>query len=194
MILDLKTHIENYVPFNEQERKDKEELLNWMNTDLDLWTRDNGFAHWTASAWVLNENHDKVLMCYHNIYHSWSWLGGHADGNRDLLEVSIQEVKEESGVEHVKALSDKIFSLEILTVDGHVKKGQYVSSHLHLNVTYLLEAKEEDHLFMKQDENSGVSWFGLEEAVQKSSEPWFQEHIYSKLNAKVQELKKATKL
>ena len=27
----------------------------------------------------------KVLMCYHNIYDSWSWLGGHADGDRERL-------------------------------------------------------------------------------------------------------------
>ena len=37
-------------------------------------------------------------MVYHNIYHSWSWLGGHADGETDLLSVAIREVKEEAGV------------------------------------------------------------------------------------------------
>jgi len=50
-------------------------------------------------------------------------------------------------------------------VDGHVKRGHYVSSHLHLNVTYLLEADEADALAVKPDENSGVVWFSPEEAV-----------------------------
>lgn len=181
----LKEEIEVFVPFNDQEEQDIQELLQWMDTGLDLWTRENGFAHWTASAWVLNSTHDKVLMCYHNIYHSWSWLGGHADGNHDLLEVAIQEVEEEAGIHHVKPILNDIFSMEILTVDGHVKKGKYVSSHLHLNVTYLLEADENENLHIKEDENSGVAWFGLDEAIQKSSEPWFQEHIYTKLNAKL---------
>ena len=37
----------------------------------------------------------------------------------------------------------------------------------------------------KPDENSAVAWFGLEEAVAASSEPWFRDRIYRKLNAKL---------
>ena len=126
-------------------------------------------------------------MVYHNIYHSWSWLGGHADGETDLLAVAIREVKEEAGISDVRPVSEEIFSLESLTVDGHVKKGRYVSSHLHLNVTYLLEADEADVLRIKPDENSGVRWFSLEEALAACSEPWMIERVYKKLNAKVRE-------
>ncbi len=89
---------------------------------------------------VVNKDRSKVLMVYHNIYNSWSWMGGHADGETDLLSVAIREVKEEAGISNVRPVSEEIFSLESLTVDGHVKKGNYVSSHLHLNITYLLEA------------------------------------------------------
>lgn len=52
----------------------------------------------TASAWVVNKDRSKVLMIYHNIYNSWSWLGGHADGETDLLAVAIREVREEAGI------------------------------------------------------------------------------------------------
>ena len=76
----------------------------------------------------------------------------------------------------------EICSLEVLTVDGHIKKGAYVSSHLHLNVTYLLQADDADTLHIKEDENSNVAWFSPEDAIAASSEPWFQEHIYRKLN------------
>ena len=76
---------------------------------------------------------------------------------------------------------EEIFSLESLTVDGHVKKGKYVSSHLHLNVTYLLEADCEEAVSIKADENSGVAWFSPEEALKKSTEPWFVERVYAKL-------------
>ena len=124
-------------------------------------------------------------MVYHNIYNSWSWTGGHADGETDLLSVAIREAKEETGIHTVRPLSDRIYSLEILTVDGHEKKGQYVSSHLHLNLTYLLEADETEHLAYKADENSGTGWFTLEDAISASSEPWFRARIYSKLNQKL---------
>ena len=177
--------LERYAPFNEQEARDRAVLMGLLRTGQDLWTRENEAAHLTASAWVVNGDRERVLMAYHNIYDSWSWLGGHADGERDLLAVALREVGEESGVIHVRPLSEEIFSLEILTVDGHEKCGKYVPSHLHLNLTYLLEAREGDALSMKADENSGVAWFGLEEAVKASTEPWFKERVYGKLNEKL---------
>lgn len=126
-----------------------------------------------------------MLMAYHNLYDSWSWLGGHADGDHDLLAVALREAQEESGLSAVRAVSPELFSVEILTVDGHEKRGHYVPSHLHLNVTYLLEADPALPIRCKPDENSRVGWFGLNEAVEASSEPWFRERIYSKLNAKL---------
>ena len=177
--------IENYAPFNEQEEKDKALILGWISNNENAFSRENTVAHITASAWVVNKDRSKVLMVYHNIYNSWSWLGGHADGETDLLAVALREVKEEAGISHVCPVSEEIFSLESLTVDGHVKKGKYVSSHLHLNVTYLLEADFEEAVSIKADENSGVAWFSPEEALKKSTEPWFVEHVYSKLIEKM---------
>ena len=177
--------IENYHPFNEQEEMDKDLILEWIRKNENAFSRENNVAHITASAWVVNKDRSKVLMIYHNIYNSWSWLGGHADGETDLLSVAIREVKEEAGISYVRPVSEEIFSLESLTVDGHVKKGKYVSSHLHLNITYLLEADSEEQVSVKADENSGVAWFSPEEALEKSTEPWFVEHIYSKLIEKV---------
>lgn len=181
----LKEQIRAYRPVNEQEERDKELILRCLETEKDIFIRENHLAHMTASAWIVNEQRTKVLMVYHNIYHSWSWLGGHADGETDLLKVALKEAREESGILHVKPVSEKIYSLEVLTVDGHVKRGAYVSSHLHLNVTYLLQAEETDVLHIKEDENSNVAWFPLEEAVAASTEPWFQEHVYCKLNEKL---------
>ena len=182
---ELMESIRTYQPFNEQEEMDKSLILNWIETQDDAFSRDNTVAHITASAWVVNKDRSRVLMVYHNIYDSWSWLGGHADGETDLLAVAIREVKEEAGISGVRPVSEKIFSLESLTVDGHVKRGKYVSSHLHLNVTYLLEADSEEQVFVKEDENSGVGWFTPEEALKKSTEPWFVERVYGKLVEKM---------
>jgi 8-oxo-dGTP pyrophosphatase MutT (NUDIX family) len=186
--MSIQEDIERYIPGNEQEEKDKALILKALREEKDIFTRKNTLAHMTASAWVVNPEKTKALMVFHNIYHSWSWLGGHADGDEDLLAVAVREVKEESGVTDITPLLSGIFSLEVLTVDGHIKHGKYVSSHLHLNVTYLLEADDKDPLFIKADENSGVKWFPLDEAVKASSEPWFQEHIYAKLNQKLRRL------
>ena len=176
-----------YEPYNEQEAADRALILECLTTSEDVFSRENRLAHMTASAWVVNRARSKVLMAYHNIYDSWSWLGGHADGEEDLLAVALREVREESGVQTVRPASEDIFSLEVLTVDGHQKRGKYVSSHLHLNVTYLLIADDTDALTVKPDENSGVKWFTPDGAVQASSEKWFREHIYNKLNEKMQQ-------
>lgn len=185
---ELINQIEDYKPFNEQEKMDKLLLLNWIRNNDNAFSRENTVAHMTASAWVVNKDRSKVLMVYHNIYNSWSWLGGHADGETDLLSVALREVKEEAGITNVKPVSEEIFSLESLTVDGHVKKGNYISSHLHLNVTYLLEADSDEAVSIKADENSGVVWFSPEKALEKSTEPWFVANVYSKLLEKMKQL------
>lgn len=183
--MNLKQQIQNYKPFNEQEEKDKQTILNYIDTFDDVLTRNNECCHFTASSWAVNRERTKVLMIYHNIYQSWAWTGGHADGESDLLNVAVRELKEETGVENVKIVKPAIFSLEILTVDGHVKKGKYVSSHLHLNFTYLLEVDENEVLRIKEDENSGVKWVKIEEVEKMSEEKWMCERIYRKLNEKL---------
>ena len=183
--MSIRNDIAQYVPDNEQEARDQAVILHFLDTNDDAFLRTNTIAHMTASAWVVNPARTKVLMIYHKIYDSWSWAGGHADGDEDLLAVALREVREETGVRHVRPVSEDIFSLEVLTVDGHEKRGEYVPSHLHLNVTYLLEADEHDALHIREEENSGVRWFTLNDALKASSEPWFVERIYKKLNGKL---------
>lgn len=183
--MNIEQQLFNYHPYNEQEERDKDIMLSLLATEEDIFTRENQTAHFTASAWLLNKTHDKVLMIYHNIYNSWAWTGGHADGDTDLFAVAVREAQEETGVTDIRPVSGDIFSIEILTVDGHEKRGAYVPSHLHLNVTYLLEADEEDVLRVKPDENSGVKWFSLDEALEACTEPWMIARVYTKLNEKL---------
>lgn len=185
--MDICAELEAYRPWNEQEERDREELLRRLCSGEALYGRENTAAHLTASAWVVSPDRKRILMAYHDLYHSWAWLGGHADGQQDLLAVALREVQEESGLtpSDVRPVSPKIYSLEILTVDGHEKHGRYVSSHLHLNLTYLLEADPAAPIHSRPGENSRVGWFSPEDAIAASSEPWFRERIYAKLNAKL---------
>lgn len=85
--------IEAYEPYNEQEERDKEIILSMLTEaermGEDIFSRENRMAHMTASAWVVNRDRTKVLLAYHNIYNSWAWLGGHTDGERNLLSVAV---------------------------------------------------------------------------------------------------------
>ena len=177
--------IKKYRPWNEQERQDQAVILTFLDKTPDAFYRTNLLAHMTASAWVVNPQRSKTLMVYHRLYDSWSWAGGHADGQEDLLAVALREVREETGVQRLRPVTEDIYSLEVLTVDGHEKHGKYVPSHLHLNLTYLLEAEEAQPLRVCEAENSGVAWFSLADALSASTEPWFVERIYKKLNEKL---------
>lgn len=180
---ELKRIIENYRPACEQETGDREIMLQFLTANPDCLTRDNRIAHFTASSWIVNKERDKVLMAYHNIYDSWAWTGGHADGEADLLSVAMREACEETGITSVRPVKETPCSLEIITVDGHIKRGSYVSSHLHLNLTYLLEADQHQDLFVKADENSGVRWIPCDELARYVSEPWMMKWIYEKLRS-----------
>ena len=172
--------IKNYIPVNEQESKDKEIIIDFINKNEDVLTRENEVAHLTSSGFIVNKNRDKVLMIHHNIYNSWGWTGGHADGDSDLLEVAIKEAKEETGITNVRPIIDDICCIDILTVKGHIKKGKYIAPHLHLSVAYVLEADETEEVKVKEDENSGVKWVDIDSVLELTDEEHMKD-VYSKL-------------
>ena len=182
---ELKQNIEKYLPYNEQEEVDKRIMLKYIEDFDNVLTRNNEYGHFTSAAFILNKQRTKILMIYHNIYKSWAWVGGHSDGESDLLKVAIKEAKEETGLKSVIPILDNIYSLEILTVNGHFKRGKYVGSHVHLNITYLLEADEKEEIRIKEDENSGVKWIPIDEVVNACTEKWIKENIYSKVIEKM---------
>lgn len=177
----LLQEIENYKPLNQQEACDKERMIQYIGHNANYLDRENQIAHFTASIWTVNKGRTKTLMVYHNIYQSWSWIGGHADGIEDLRLVALRELQEETGVRNAALVSPEIFSLETLTVNGHIRKGAYVPSHLHMNVTYLAEADENETLLVNKEENQAVKWWSFEDALRVPNEQWFVEWIYRKL-------------
>lgn len=181
-LAELRAKIEAFSPFNEQETADREQILQDMTVFSDLLTRENRTAHFTASCWIVNADRTKVLMAYHNLYQSWAWLGGHADGEADLLAVALREATEESGIA-ARPVTTELFSLEILHVAPHIKRGAFVSAHLHLNGTYLFEADEAAPIRCKPDENSAVRWIRTEDVLAAVSEPAMRP-VYQKLMEK----------
>ncbi len=178
--------IKNYVPFNKQEVKDKQFFIDCENIEQIL-TRENERCHLTSSGFVVNKDKTKILCSYHNIYKSWTWVGGHADGDDDMLYVAMKEAKEETSIKSVKPLLNIPISLESVPVLGHIKRGKYVPAHIHLNVTYLLEADENELIETKPDENSGVEWLTFDELLNKATEIYMIP-VYKKIIEKIKVL------
>ena len=180
--------IRAYTPQNEQEAADQRLILEYIRLFPDnILTRDNEIAHLSSSGFVVNADGTRVLMAHHNIYRVWAWTGGHADGEGDLLSVALWEAREETGVEHIRPLSPAIASLDILPVWGHVKRGKWVPSHQHLNVSYLLVADESDALQIREGENSRVGWLPAERLLEYTNE-WEMDGVYTKLLARARAL------
>ena len=165
--MNLKEKIENYVPYNEQEENDKDQMLEFINTFDDVLTRNNIFGHFSASAFVVNKDRTKMVVVYHLINDGWIYPGGHADGEEDLLSVAVREVEEETGLK-VKVLDNNIYAIQTAPVKGHIKRGKYVSAHIHLDVVYIMEADDTIPLVYREDESKGVKWIQFSEADDES--------------------------
>lgn len=176
--------IKKLEPINEQEVNDKRLILNFINKNDNVLYRENEYAHITSSGLIFNKSLDKILMVHHNIYKTWSWTGGHADGEEDLLKVAIKEAKEETGLEEIGILYDDMIAIDILPVVPHIKKGKFVSGHLHFCASYALVADENSSIKAKLDENSGVKWIKIDELEKYSNEPYLI-GIYRKIHKKV---------
>ena len=179
--MDYIKQIIEFIPANQQEIQDKKIILEYIEKfPLNILLRENEFAHITSSGFIMNKTLDKALLIHHNIRNTWAWTGGHVDGDTDFLHVAIKEAKEETGINATTALIKHIVSIDILPVYGHVKRGKYVSAHLHLSIAYVLIASEKETLIVKEDENSDVNWFTLD----KFTEDYFDindVHLYNKL-------------
>lgn len=180
--------IDKYEPFDDEEKDEKEVMLDFIRNNEDVLTRDNKHGHFTVSLWAINTLRNKVLMIHHNIYNAWAWVGGHADGDDDFLHVALKELEEETGISNPKVLNDSICGLNIVTVDHHYRKGKYVPSHLHYDVEYMVEIDENEKLRVQEDENSGVEWLDFDTLMNSGIEEKM-EPVYSKLIEKTKKLK-----
>lgn len=180
--------IRKYIPKNEQEKTDQEAMIEFALKNDDSLLRDNKIAHFTNAAIITNKTMDKVLFVNHLIYKSWGWIGGHNDGNPNFLEAVLKEALEETGLKEVKPLLEKPVSLDNIYVENHIKNGIFVGDHIHMNISYLLIADENEELSIKEDENSGVKWFKIDEALHYVKENRML-YIYEKMFKELKDFK-----
>lgn len=168
--------VEAYLPQTREDKAIRDSILKYIERNGEgVLKREDPMAHMTASTVILNESGTKMLMIHHRIYDAWTWQGGHADGDDDLLRVAIKEAKEETGLSHFRPVMRRngtlLYRLDILPVKGHVKNGSYVSPHLHLNAAFVLIAKEEEECSLNEAETKGIEWVLLEDIDMKANEP-----------------------
>ncbi|MDR1365415.1 MAG: hypothetical protein LBJ42_02410, partial [Holosporales bacterium] len=131
-ILDL---LNNYFPNDLMEREDKRKMLAFLAREPNCFERSCKEGHFTASCWIENVHGTAILLTHHKKFNAWLQLGGHADGDSDLLRVSLKEAFEESGLS-VEPVNKNIFDVGVHSIPPY----EDVHQHYHYDVKFHLRA------------------------------------------------------
>ncbi len=178
--------VKNFVPTCEQEEVDKAFILQASKMKLPILERECFYFHFCASACVINQSHNKVLCCFHNIYQSWTIPGGHNEGVDDPLGTAKRELEEETSLHEYKLLQNEPISLDILSTEGHFRFGSYVPAHTHFVLTYLFEASDKQHILPQIEENKSVKWLDIKKLKDVAKEAQMK-RVYTKIYQKLKD-------
>ena len=153
---DLLLKLEEYDPVYEVEKKFKVSFIDFVRANPNCFERSLEEGHVTGSAWIVNQDRTKVLLTHHKKLDRWLQLGGHADGEPDIVKVATQEAMEESGLESLTLLSSKIFDIDIHPIPARGNDPR----HLHYDARFLFEA-DEGELFHVSSESKNLAWITL---------------------------------
>lgn len=140
-------------------------ILSFVQQEPNAAERSNLFGHLTASAWVVNQSRDKVLLLHHKKLNRWMQLGGHADGEFDLLAVALREAKEESGLSCIEAVTGEVFDVDV----HEIPTWKDVPAHYHFDVRFLLCGDDND-VPANNEESNGVEWVPLKDIAAYTNE------------------------
>ncbi|QSE95963.1 NUDIX hydrolase [Fulvivirga lutea] len=158
---DLLDKINNYSPEDNDEQLFRANFLEFISNNKNCFERSLLKGHITGSAWIVNQTYDKALLTHHRKLDKWLQLGGHADGETDIIKVAKKEAKEESGLSNLRLLSEDIFDIDIHTIPE--RKG--IPEHLHYDVRFLFQAVDHVPLLINH-ESKALKWVPLKELNQ----------------------------
>ena len=116
-------------------------------------------GHITSSAWIVSRESGAALLTHHRKLERWLQLGGHADGETDVLAGALREANEESGLEGFRAIPIGA-GPQILDVDVHVIPARKDEpAHEHHDIRFLLEVSENQKIDRQIEESKEVRWF-----------------------------------
>jgi len=152
----LLEELAGYLPHNDVERIMMVRMRRFVESNSDCFSPALEAGHITGGAWILDRTHRYVLLTHHRKLDKWLHLGGHADGETDGLAIALREAREESGLIDVRALSDKIFDLDVHPIPARGSQ----PAHDHYDLRYLLEADREIPLIVSS-ESKALAWAEL---------------------------------
>ncbi len=126
----------------------------------DVYHRTHPPGHFTASAWLVSEDGARVLLTHHKKLGRWLQLGGHADGDQDLINVALREAEEESGLSGL-TIEPEIFDLDAheIPARGVIGAPNYEAVHIHWDARFVVRASVED--FALSDESLALAWVDI---------------------------------
>lgn len=153
---DLKSLLQKYNPIAAEERAYKQQMLDFLACCPDCFERSCNVGHFTASGWLLNSASTKCLLLLHTKLDQWFQLGGHCDGDPNVLNVAIKEVQEESGIKQIEPVSADIFDIDMHLIPQYKE----VAAHYHFDVRFLLQVKSSEEI-IQNSESKELKWFDL---------------------------------
>ena len=149
LLVSLRAH----TPFDGHEEEMLGRLIAFVERHENCFERSLQVGHVTGSAWVLDTARTHTLLTHHAKLDKWLQMGGHADGDSDVMRVAFREAREESGLRLLRALSDRIFD-----VDAHqIPARGHEPAHVHYDVRYLFEADRREPLVLSA-ESKELRW------------------------------------
>lgn len=131
-------------------------FLNFVSENENCFHRSLKEGHITGSAWVVDTSGQKVLLTHHRKLNRWLQMGGHADGESNILSVALREVAEESGLKDVKVLSSEIFDIDIHQIPKRGLEGE----HFHYDIRFaVINLGSEDYVV--SEESHDLSWIDI---------------------------------
>ena len=156
--------LDRYAPLGEQDAAQARRILQFVKSDPACFERSNRNGHITGSAWLVDPTGTKVLLTHHKKLGKWIQLGGHADGNPDVLVVALREAQEESGLKRIRPLSDEIFDVDVHLIPERESE----PAHLHYDIRFALQSSETK--FMVSDESHSLAWIDISKIREASQE------------------------
>ncbi len=155
--------LNHYRTQSAKEAQKQQEMLNFINENANCFERTNLAGHITASAWLLNPDGKKVLLTHHKKLNMWLQLGGHADGESDVLKVALKEAQEESGINEITIVDSHIFDIDIHLIPA-IKNDP---PHYHYDVRFVLQAAHENYIV--SDESNELAWLSFADILDPST-------------------------
>lgn len=169
----LLAQLESYQPSDPYENQMREKTIAFVRENEDCFQRSLVIGHVTGSAFIVNFERTHILLTHHKKLNRWLQLGGHADGEGDILNVALREAEEESGLKDVKPISRDIFDVDVHVIPARKNE----TEHYHYDIRYLCEADSHIPLTIS-DESHDLVWVPVNSVLNYSEEQSILRMVY----------------